>query len=293
MNEIVMYNNDLNTLVLPESFSDTELKIFFAICSRLRDHGSEEVTFSYAYLKELTKEKRHMTKKEYSEMVKGVYHKLIGARFVYESKERQVEGEVNIFQGYEKSLTDESFTISITPAFYYIFNELSLKGSFTAWNLSDFCNLPGVYSKQLYRLLKQWKYVGACSFSIEDLRSYLGAPKKYSTKDFVKEVLNKAVSKLMMNCPEFMSLKFFFSKSGKKIVRVRFTWNPEKRILKNTKPNLKGSEEIKIEEKTKPYNSFLGPMYFRQQEEADEDENTNSTVKLTDFIDVDDNDFPY
>lgn len=292
MNEIVMYNNDLNTIVLPESFSDTELKIFFAICSRLREHGSEEVTFSYTYLKELTKEKRHMTKKEYSEMVKRVYHKLIGARFVYESKERQVEGEVNIFQGYEKNLTDDSFTISITPAFYYIFNELSLKGSFTAWNLSDFCDLPGVYAKQLYRLLKQWKYVGSCSFAVEDLRNYMGAPKKYSTKDFVKEVLNKSVSKLMMNCPEFMSLKFFFSKSGNKIVRIKFTWNPEKRVLKNSKSN--ETEDTKsVEENNNSENSFFGPMYFRQLEEAEEDENTTSTVKLADFIDVDDNDFPY
>lgn len=229
MNELVMYNNDLNSIVLPESFTDTELRVFFAVVSRLRDKGSTEVTFSYSYLKEITKEKRHFTKDQYSEMIQGIYHKIIGLRFAY--KTDQVVGEVNLFQSYEKSLTDESFTISVSPKFQYIFNELTTNGSFTAWNLSEFCDLPGVYTKQLYRLLKQWKYVGSASFLLSDLRKYMGAPEKYATKDITRRVINPAVKKLSENAPEFKNLTFEYSNIKSKAYRVKFKWTPEKRVV--------------------------------------------------------------
>lgn len=229
MNELVMYNNDLNSIVLPESFTDTELRVFFAVVSRLRDKGSTEVTFSYSYLKEITKEKRHFTKDQYSAMIQGIYHKIIGLRFAY--KTDQVVGEVNLFQSYEKSLTDESFTISVSPKFQYIFNELTTNGSFTAWNLSEFCDLPGVYTKQLYRLLKQWKYVGSASFLLSDLRKYMGAPDKYATKDITRRVINPAVKKLSENAPEFKNLTFEYSNKKNKAYRVKFKWTPEKRVV--------------------------------------------------------------
>lgn len=229
MNELVMYNNDLNSIVLPESFTDTELRVFFAVVSRLRDKGSTEVTFSYSYLKEITKEKRHFTKDQYSAMIQGIYHKIIGLRFAY--KTDQVVGEVNLFQSYEKSLTDESFTISVSPKFQYIFNELTTNGSFTAWNLSEFCDLPGVYTKQLYRLLKQWKYVGSASFLLSDLRKYMGAPEKYATKDITRRVINPAVKKLSENAPEFKNLTFDYSNKKNKAYRVKFKWTPEKRVV--------------------------------------------------------------
>lgn len=231
MNELVMYNNDLNTIILPESFTDAELRVFFAVVSRLRDKGTSEVRFSYNYLREITKEKKHYTKQQYSELIQNIYHKIIGLRFAYMTDE--VVGEVNLFQSYEKSLSDESFTISVSPKFQYMFNELSAKGSFTAWNLTEFCDLPGVYPKQLYRLLKQWKYVGSASFKISDIRQYMGVPEKYATKDFTRRVISPSVSKLIMNTSEFRNLSFEYSNLNGKAYRIKFTWSPEVRKKSN------------------------------------------------------------
>lgn len=232
MNELVMYNNDLNSLVLPESFTDTELRIFFAIVSRLRDKGTTEVTFPYAYLKDITKDKSHATKKQYAAMVASTYHKLIGLRFAYSNS--QVEGEVNIFQGYEKNLTDNSFTISVSPKFQYIFNDLVQNGSFTAWSLGEFCDLQGVYTKNLYRLLKQWKYIGKASFVLKDFRAFMGVPESYATKEVTRRVINPAVEKLIMNTDEFKSLRYEYSSRKSQVVRVIFTWKPEQRKQKTS-----------------------------------------------------------
>ena len=237
MNELVMYNNDLNTIILPESFTDAELRVFFAVVSRLRDKGTSEVRFSYSYLREITKEKKHYTKQQYSELIQGIYHKLIGLRFAYMTDD--VVGEVNLFQSYEKSLSDESFTISVSPKFQYMFNELAVKGSFTAWNLTEFCSLPGVYPKQLYRLLKQWKYVGSASFKISDIRQYMGVPEKYATKDFTRRVIVPSISKLIMNTSEFRNLSYEYSNINGKAYRIKFTWTPEARKKTNSIENKK------------------------------------------------------
>lgn len=278
MNELVMYNNDLNTIILPESFTDTELKIFFAICSRLRDHGSEEVTFSYAYLKEITKEKRHFSKAQYSEIIQDIYHKLIGMRFAYSNDE--VEGEINLFQGYEKSLTNNSFTISVSPKFQYIFNELATKGSFTAWNLSEFCDLPGVYAKQLYRLLKQWKYVGTATFQIDDLRQFMGTPKSYETKYFTRNILVPAINKLINNTKEFVSLRFQYLYWDKKIDRVKFTWCPEKRVSKLKEPEAHPARKA---EKVYDTHSILGNLYIREEDDDESGSSTDREWTLEDF----------
>lgn len=254
-----MYNNQLNTIVLPESFTDAELRVFWAIVSRLRDKGSTEVTFRYSYLKELTKEKRHYTKQQYSELIQNIYHKLIGLRFAYSNDD--VVGEVNLFQSYEKQLSDESFTISVSPKFQYIFNQLTTSGSYTAWSLSQFCDLPGVYTKQLYRLLKQWKYVGHVSFLLKDLRQYMGVPEKYETKEVTRRVLSPAVSKLIMYTDEFKSLTFEYSNRKSKAIRVKFKWTPEKRKNIGTK-----TESSQTPEESKTIDISV-PLQVKEAEE--------------------------
>ena len=285
MNEIVMYNNELNTIILPDNFSDTELRVFWAIVSRLRDRGSEEVTFRYSYLKELTKEKKHYTKQQYSELIQNIYHKLIGLRFAYSNEE--VVGEVNLFQSYEKQLSDESFTISVSPKFQYIFNQLTTNGSYTAWNLSQFCDLPGVYTKQLYRLLKQWKYVGHASFLLKDLRQYMGVPESYETKEVTRRVLSPAVSKLIMYTDEFKELKFEYSSRGTKAIRVKFSWKPEARkaIAKKDESNNEDSDEglkdnlsDSMSEASQPSENSLS-----NQKEEGETEQANPVWNLNDF----------
>ena len=280
MNEIVMYNNQLNTIVLPESFTDAELRVFWAIISRLRDKGSEEVTFRYSYLKELTKEKRHYTKQQYSELIQDIYHKLIGLRFAYSNDD--VIGEVNLFQSYEKQLSDESFTISVSPKFQYIFNELTTNGSYTAWSLSQFCDLPGVYTKQLYRLLKQWKYKGTASFLLKDLRQYMGVPEKYETKEVTRRVLSPAVSKLIMYTDEFKSLTFEYSNRKTKAVRVTFNWTPEKRIntSNKTEPQKVSNKETIVKNSSAVWT--LDDFKFRNDEtneEKSEGEKTLNEIK--------------
>lgn len=232
MSKIVRYNNDLNSIVFPSGgLNEIELKVFFAIIYCLADQGSEDVTLSFDYIKELTKEKKHYTKAEYARVIHQVYHKLVHLSFYY--KNEHAQGEVNIFQSYEQLLSDDSFTISVAPKFQYMFNELIQNGSFTAWELEEFCSITGNYAKNLYRLLKQWKFIGRHAFDIEEITMYLGVPASYGTKEIMRRVINPSVNTLRKEVLAFETLNVETIKKGKKIVRLLFTWKPE--IRKNRK----------------------------------------------------------
>lgn len=240
MGSLVVYSNELNTLVL-KGFNDAELKLFFAICSRLKGMGTNEVRFSYAYLRELTKEKKHYTQVEYAELIRQMYHKLLGIRFVYEDQTK--EGEINLFQGYEHSLTDHSFAISVTPKFEYMFN--ALEQNFTIWSLEEFVEIPGIYGKQLYRLLKQWRTVGYVSYKWNDFQLLMDIPDTYESKDVTRRVVKTAVERLR-KIYEFRDLSYEYRKSGKYIKSIQFKWTPEpKKYDKRVK-------EAMTEAKSKP-----------------------------------------
>lgn len=222
MNEVVRYNNDLNTVVF-KGFTDTELKLFFAICSKMKDKGSNEVTFSFDQLKDLTDEKKHFTAKEYAELIQGMYHKLIHLSYVYDDG-KDIAGEFNLFQGYERSISQEIFTISVSEKYIYLFNQLT--SNFTRFELQEFVDLRGKYTKLLYRQLKQWRTAGHYSVLVKDLRELLDVPDTYETKAITNRVLNPAVNKLR-KLYSFRNLTYEYSYSGKTAVRVKFDWDPE------------------------------------------------------------------
>lgn len=223
MNEVVKYNNKLNTIVF-KSFTDTELKVIFAIFSRVRGKGTEPVVFTFDQLKTLTEEKRHYTAKEYAEAMDEMYSKLIRLCYRYNDG-HDVAGEFNLFTGYERSISEQTFTISITPQFQYLFN--SLEREFTRFELKEFVNLRGKYTKLLYRQLKQWRTVGHYSVTMKELRELLDVPEGYETRDVTKRVINPSVNKLINGIKEFVGLRYKYSYKGKQVVRVIFDWTPE------------------------------------------------------------------
>lgn len=232
-NEVVKYSNELNTVVL-KGFSDTELSLLFVIFSKLKDKGASKVTISFDQFKELTHEKKHYTASEYAEIIDGIYHKLVHMSYRYnDGKDRA--GEFNLFQGYERSIANREISISVTPMFLHYFN--SLTREFTRFELQEIMRVRGKSPKLLYRQLKQWRMVGQYSVTMNELRELLDVPDSYETKDVTKKIIVPSVNKLH-EIPAFSTLTYNYSKRGKTIVRVVFTWYPEKGLInKNALPS--------------------------------------------------------
>ena len=222
-NEIVKYNNDLNTVVL-KGFTDTELKLFFAVCSKMKDQGTDEVTFTFDQLKNLIGIKKHVSKEQFAQTVQSMYHKLIHLSYMFDDGD--TAGEILLFNGYVRSLSEETFTLSVTQKYLYMFNQLT--SNFTRFELSEIVNLTGGRrSRLLYRQLKQWRTVGHYSVLIKDLRELLDIPENYEMKTVTSKILNPAVDSLRkVYC--FRHLTYKYSKKGNTVVRVIFDWDPEK-----------------------------------------------------------------
>lgn len=223
-NEIVKYNNQLNKVAF-KNFTSTELKIFFAIVAKLKNQEDRQVVFTFDQLKELTNEKQHYTAKEYADMISDMYHKLIHLSYFYDDGEDKA-GEFNLFQGYERSLNQQTFTISVAPKYVFFFNQLSEE--FTRFELKEFVNLRGKYPKLLYRLLKQWRMVGKYTISMENFRSLMDIPENYKTKDITRRIVDPSVEKLQ-EIPSFSTLNYKYVTKRRTVTSVIFTWSPESR----------------------------------------------------------------
>lgn len=220
--EIVKYNNKLNTLTF-HNFTESEMKIFFALIAKMKNHGTESVMFTFSELKRLTHEKKNYTKLEYARLIESMYSKLISLRYKYDDGEDKA-GEFNLFSGYSRSLKEEYFELSVTPQFQSLLNDLARE--FTRFELEEFIKLRGKYTKQIYRLLKQWRTVGHYSVLMKDFRELVDIPEKYNTGEVTRRVIEPAIDK-MHKIYAFRNLKYEYSYSGHKPIRVIFSWNPE------------------------------------------------------------------
>ena len=238
MNEVVKYHNKLNKVVFKD-FTDAELRLFFAVVSRLREKGTGPVTFTFSQLRELTGEKRHFTIKEYVELFESMYDKIMSVVYSYDDGVDKA-GKFYIFTGYERSINEQTFTISVTPQYAYYFN--SLTSQFTRFELIEFVNLKGIHTKHLYRLLKQFRQTGYFSAPLKELKQLLDVPEKYQTKYIVSRVIQPSVDKLR-ELPAFRDLCYDFSYAGNKIIRVKFSWMPESKFPENEKIPLRSDPD--------------------------------------------------
>ncbi|WP_144487898.1 replication initiation protein, partial [Bacillus subtilis] len=69
----------------------------------------------------------------------------------------------------------------------YILN--SITNNFTKFELKEMTNLKSTYSKNMFRILKQYKHTGYMKIKIDDFRERLDVPKSYRMTDINKNVL--------------------------------------------------------------------------------------------------------
>ena len=176
---IVKYDNQLNNLSFRGTgITDNLLKLFFTLVSKVRDQGSSQVEITFEEMRKLTGEKRHFSDSEYKAVVADLYHVLLDLKLSYDSG--PFFGEFNIFTGYEGRLDEGKIVVQATAPAQHLFN--GLEANFTRFELEEFISLPGIYPKNLYRLLKGFRHMGHYSVLLKDFRNFLDIPDSYKTK---------------------------------------------------------------------------------------------------------------
>lgn len=185
--EIVKYNNKMNNIPL-KSFEKMDLNFFYAICSQVKEKGSELVEISLDRLKELTDYKSTSIERFKADLLR-MNRKLMECKGMYETEEEIVQ--FNLFSTFTIVKSRQVLKVRVNSDVAWLLNDIAKE--FTAFELQEYVALEGIYSKALYRLLKQWKTKGITKqYGVEELKELLATP-DYDNKHLKDLVINPAV----------------------------------------------------------------------------------------------------
>lgn len=257
-NEIVKYDNDMNSVAFGK-FKEKELDLFFSICFKVRDMGTKKVVLSFSELKELSNySNRNLNR--FIKDLSNTYDKMLGLNIKIMHSELSFT-KFNLFSEYTVNVEEKTITIQVHEKFEYILNKMLKEGNYTKFELIEFVNLKSSYSKNMFKLLKQWEIKKERKFNISEFRNILDIPPKYRMSEIDKKILTPIMQELGQL---FSNLKLEKIKTGRNVTGLKFSWS-------NTKLNskLKNSEIIdiievsdklnKVIEKVKK-NRFIAPL---------------------------------
>lgn len=220
-----------------------EMNFFFTIIAKMKNKGTDEVTFNTDELKELVK----FDPKNYgrwSKTMENVADKITDLKY----RERTSSSYVvmPLFQYFKVDLSAKSVTVQVTSKFEYILNQLQWQ--FTYYKLEDFIEIRSTYAKTMFRLLKQWKTVGRLELSIKELRQTLDVPKSYNISSIDRAVIKPIKSELLMYFKHLKIKKIKSNKKGNPVIAYEFIWTPEKTDKWDPyKYNYRNGKELGIE----------------------------------------------
>ena len=226
MNEIVKYENKLNTLAL-SGFSAVELNLFMLICAKTKDKGQDLISLKYEDLKKSLGLERQSNKYFHDELRK-MSAKLLKIHCNFNDSKKFVV--FNLFSTFIGDLEENSLDVRVNIDFQSLLNEITKE--FTRFELSEFVRLESKYSKNLYRLLKQYRKTGTYRIDAEKFRELMDCPKSYQNIYFMRDCVNPAVKELSQGYFENLKVTPVRStKRGRPVVAYEFTFKPSKDII--------------------------------------------------------------
>lgn len=187
--EIIKYNNKMNNIPL-KNFEKNDLNFFYAICSKVKNHGSEKLEISFDEIKELTN--YNQSKDRFIADLDRMNGKLMSCSGRFETEDEIVR--FNLFSTFRIIKSRKVLKVGVNEDFTWLLNNIAKE--FTSFELQEYVSLDGIYAKSLYRLLKQWKTQGKTpKYGVTELKELLSTP-DYAPKDVMKEVINPAVEEI-------------------------------------------------------------------------------------------------
>ncbi|MGX3046113.1 replication initiation protein [Helicobacter sp. T3_23-1056] len=258
--EIVKYHNDLNKIKLP-NFTEQEQNLLCAIIFKIREQIDKNFIISL-YPQDLQNfSNKNLTNKEITDIIKTFETKIFNADFtiLLRDEQKKMFGKMrtHFFNHFvvwynQKEKIDEfdflsysweefeRIDIEINEHFEYLVN--SLNSNFTKFELLEFINLSGKYTKTLYRLLKQYRSTGIMKMKWDEFKDIMDIPKEYRQCDLDLRILKPAIKELTKEHTLFDTSRVAFQNlqyekikekgfggkgQGGKIVGIQFTFTPE------------------------------------------------------------------
>lgn len=230
-NYVTKYQNELNLIPLKD-FTPIEIDLFFSICTKMKDKQTEKVRHSFEDLKALSEYRKHTTVEDFADRLQVVYEKMQTLKYKrIENKRRE---NFVLFPYFVIDEKEQYVEISINKDLIHILNNLT--GNFTRFELREFTSIQSAYSKNMFRLLKQFRNTGLYKVSLDDFKELLDIP--YTRMCDIDTRVLKPIQRDLAD--SFQNLEIKKIKKGRKVVALEFTFDKESKQ--------KRKNEIKIDE---------------------------------------------
>ncbi|HDH6972543.1 TPA: RepB family plasmid replication initiator protein [Staphylococcus aureus] len=264
--ETVVYKNEMNLVPL-RLFTATEINLFFAMCNKLKEQDTNTLRLSFDELKKLSNyspETRNINR--FANDLDNVYKKMLNLTIRYEDDD--VIERFVLFNHYRIHKREQYLEISTSSNLKHILN--SITNNFTKFELKEMTRLKSTYSKNMFRLLKQYKHTGYLKIHIDDFKNRLDIPKSYRMTDINKNVFKPIIIELgsIFNNLTINKIK---AKKGRKIEWIEFTFDAEKRIHNKRQPQMSKIDKSRQYVRREKTPKWLEERSYEKQPQKDYD----------------------
>ncbi|WP_053000006.1 replication initiation protein [Staphylococcus aureus] len=264
--ETVVYKNEMNLVPL-RRFTATEINLFFAMCNKLKEQDTNTLRLSFDELKKLSNyspETRNINR--FANDLDNVYKKMLNLTTRYEDDD--VIERFVLFNHYRIHKREQYLEISTSSNLKHILN--SITNNFTKFELKEMTRLKSTYSKNMFRLLKQYKHTGYLKIHIDDFKNRLDIPKSYRMTDINKNVFKPIIIELgsIFNNLTINKIK---AKKGRKIEWIEFTFDAEKRIHNKRQPQMSKIDKSRQYVRREKTPKWLEERSYEKQPQKDYD----------------------
>lgn len=253
MNEIVKYHNDMNKISFT-GFNEKELNLFFSLVFLAKEKGTNELTIPFSQLKMLS-EDTDRNRDRFIRTLNNVNKKLIALH--HQIKVDDITYTFSLFNVFGVNEKDNVLTVEVNKIFSYILNDLI--GNFTKFELENFVSLKSTYSKNLFKVLKQWENKKKKEFSLDEFKALLGITGKYEKMSALDTYV---LGQLRKELPEFFpNLKIEKIKTGRAVTSLKFTWGQKHQDINYVEDiEIEISQELKKAFEKASHNRFIQPF---------------------------------
>lgn len=274
--EIVIYNNDLNTKVYLKKFNNFNWDIFMIVVSALAytKNGVAEIS-----LVEIKKKTNYTSQnnENFKNKLKETNRKILQS--VCEIETGEDTEQFPLFKKF-KIIGKKSLRVEVGEDYMSFFTNYS---EYTSFGLKTFLTLKNKYTKPLFKELMQFKATGKAFFRMEDFRNKLDIPKSLSfskirdrilipsIKDFsilfknykiIAKVLDGEEIEITENMPDeakkdrrqVTNINFFFTIAKKEDIITEKTEIVSNQSERLQTTNTTDEEEIDIKEEERLFN---------------------------------------
>lgn len=249
MGELVIFENELNKLQLG-NLSKASMNIFMALCYKMKKQGDKKIKMSFSEIKELAGYKHNGdAAKNFIVDLDNMTDQLLAVNSKIIEKNPSGKKKIYKFDLFPTWILDEeeqTLEVGVNADFQWLLNEFN---HYTSLDLGEIVSFKSKYTKNLFRLIRQWKSLGELTVgeggqesSIEDFRKKIGVKDSYTNKEMLRSCIDVAVKEIN-NTPDcsIKNLSYekkYANRQGKPLSKIVFRWDKvkgnEKKELEDT-----------------------------------------------------------